>query len=64
MTSSPARTIAWMAQKSASVPPLVTVISVSGSVRTPYRLASFAAISLRSDATPIIGGYWLRPALR
>ena len=35
MTSSSRRTTAWIAQKIASVAPLVTVISVSGSAVTP-----------------------------
>src|SRR5690606_38230712 len=51
-----------MALKIASVAPLVTVTSASASGRCPYTRSLLAAIACRSDATPVIGAYWLWPA--
>src|SRR5690625_5064750 len=61
MTSSPARTTAWMALKMASVAPLVTVISAPGSTATPYTRWTFSAIASRRAGMPVMGAYWLCP---
>src|SRR5690606_33311391 len=51
-----------MALKIASVAPLVTVTSASGSGRWPYSAPVLSAIASRRAAMPVIGAYWLWPA--
>ena len=62
MTSSPVSSMPRSAPAIASVAPMVTSTSVSGSWLRPQNLCWCSAIACRRSGKPVPGGYWFAPA--